>query len=56
MNKETLKHRIEYALEHIYKYDIEVEYVIWTYGEIAVRNYDIKGVHNLIHSIESRVI
>ena len=21
MNKETLKHRIEYALEHIYKYD-----------------------------------
>lgn len=37
MNKETLKYRIEYALEHIYK-------------------YDIKGVHNLIHSIESRVI
>lgn len=25
MNKETLKYRIEYALEHIYKYDIEVE-------------------------------
>lgn len=33
MNKKTLKHRIEYALEHIYK-----------------------GVHNLIHSIESRDI
>lgn len=74
MNKETLKHRIKYALEHIHKYDIEVEYVIWAYGEIAVRskktdelicfyaetgtvrNYDIKGVHNLIHSIESRDI
>lgn len=74
MSKETLKHRIEYALEHIRKHDIEVVHVIWSNSEIAVRskktdeliyfyagtgtvrNYDIKGVHNLIQSIESRVI
>ena len=74
MDKETLKHRIEYALKHISKYDIEVEHIIWSDGEIAirskktdelirfyaetgtVRNYDIKGIHNLIQSMESRVI
>lgn len=74
MSKETLKHRIEYALEHFRKYDIEVVHIIWSNSEIAVRskktdeiiyfyagtgsvrNYDIKGVHNLIQSIESRVI
>lgn len=74
MDKETLKHRIEYALKHIRKHDIEVEHIIWSDGEIAirskrtdelicfyagtgvVRNYDIKGVHNLIQSIESRSI
>lgn len=37
MDKETLKYRIKCALDHIHKYDIEVE-------------------HNLIQSIESRVI
>ena len=37
MDKETLKCRIEYALDHIHK-------------------YDIKGIHNLIQSIESRAI
>lgn len=74
MDKETLKYRIEYALDHIHKYDIEVEHIIWSNGEIAVRskrtdelicfyagtgtvrNYDIKGIHNLIQSIESRCI
>lgn len=74
MDKETLKHRIEYALKHIRKHDIEVEHIIWSDGEIAIRskrtdelirfhagtgtviNYDIKGIHNLIQSIESRDI
>lgn len=74
MDKEKLKHRIEYALNHIHKYDIEVIHIIWSDGEIAirskktdeliyfyagtgtVRNYDIKGIHNLIQSIESRGI
>lgn len=28
MDKEKLKHRIEYALNHIHKYDIEVEHTI----------------------------
>lgn len=74
MDKEKLKHRIEYALNHIHKYDIEVEHIIWSDGEIAIRskktdelirfdagtgtviNYDVKGIYNLIQSIESRVI
>ena len=74
MDREVLKSRIEYALEHIHKYDIEVQHIIWQNGEIAirskksdelicfyagtgvVRNYDVKGIHNLIDAIEARSI
>lgn len=38
MDREKLKHRIEYALDHIHKYDIEVEHIIWSDGEIAIRS------------------
>ena len=38
MDKIKLKHRIEYALNHIHKYDIEVEHIIWSDGEIAIRS------------------
>lgn len=74
MDREELKSRIEYALDHIREYDIEVQHIIWQNGEIAirskksdelicfyagtgvVRNYDVKGIHNLIDAIEARSI
>lgn len=35
---ETLRHRMEYALEHIHECDIEVEDIVWADGLIAIRS------------------
>lgn len=38
MDKERLERRIKYAIEHFEKYDIEVENIQHTNGEILIRS------------------